>query len=32
VRRRLAKQALRRVAKSKTLSRDVTEIVSKMLE
>ena len=31
-RRRLAKQALRRVAKSKTLSRDVTEIVSKMLE
>ncbi len=31
-RRKLAKQALRRVARSKTLSRDVTEIVSKMLE
>ncbi len=31
-RQRLAKQALRRVAKSKTLSRDVTEIVTKMLE
>ena len=31
-RRKLAKQALKRVARSKMLSRDVTEIVSKMLE
>ena len=31
-RRRLAKKALQRVAKAKPLSRDSSEIVSKMLE